>query len=267
MTTRHTPWPSATQAGERSGEAGMRTPAAIHDVLAHATGRRERDNPVHAPTGGPAGNALLTAWIGVVLLVLFVAQLLTLFDIGGLISWHVAIGALLLPPALAKTGATAWRLVHYYRGHRAYVAAGPPPALLRWLGPAVVASTLALLGTGTTLVLLGAGTSQTELVSILGFRVDWVTLHQAAFAVWATATGLHVLARLVPALRLVGSRSGRRSPVPGAPWRFAVAGLAAAVAVPTAVLLVHADSSWQADSAPAPTTTLRATTLGAPHAR
>lgn len=29
-----------------------------------------------------------------------------------------------------------------------------------------------------------------------------MTLHQAAFAVWAGATGLHVLARLVPTLQL-----------------------------------------------------------------
>ena len=41
-------------------------------------------------TGGPAGNAALTAWTGLTLLVLSVAELLTLFNVTGLISWHVA---------------------------------------------------------------------------------------------------------------------------------------------------------------------------------
>jgi hypothetical protein len=36
-----------------------------------------------------------------VLLVLFVAELLTLFDVRGLVDWHVAIGALAIPPASA----------------------------------------------------------------------------------------------------------------------------------------------------------------------
>ena len=59
-----------------------------------------------AGSGGPAGNAVLTAWTGLTLLVPGVAELLTLFDVRGLITWHVAMGALLVPPALVKTGST-----------------------------------------------------------------------------------------------------------------------------------------------------------------
>jgi hypothetical protein len=40
--------------------------AALADAGAEATGRAERANPVLARTGGPAGNALLTAWVALV---------------------------------------------------------------------------------------------------------------------------------------------------------------------------------------------------------
>lgn len=218
----------------------------IGDVVAEATGREARHDPVLPGTGGPAGNAVLTAWTGIVLLVLGVAELLTLFDVRGLISWHVAVGALLVPPALLKTGSTGWRLVRYYLGHRPYVAAGPPVLLLRLLGPLVVISTLGLLGTGVVLILLGEETGRSELLTVLGFRIDWITLHQGAFVVWAGATGLHLLARMVPAVRLTfAQRRGRR--VPGGPSRAVALGVALVLAGVLAVVLVNVDGSWGRD--------------------
>ena len=86
------------------------------DVLAEATGRRHRSDAVVPGGGGPAGNARLTAATGLVLLVLFLAELVTLLDVSGLIGWHVAIGVLLVPPALLKTASTGWRIVRYYGG-------------------------------------------------------------------------------------------------------------------------------------------------------
>lgn len=97
------------------------------DTLDEATGRRRRRDPVRPRTGGPAGNAVLTAWTGLLLLALFLAELVTLLDVHGLISWHIALGALLIPPALFKTATTGWRIIHYYVGDRDYVDAGPPP--------------------------------------------------------------------------------------------------------------------------------------------
>ena len=99
----------------------------VSETVSVALGREHRHDPVLARTGGPAGNAVLTAWTGLVLLVLGVAELLTLINIRGLISWHVAVGALLIPPALAKTASTGWRIVRYYRASPAYAEAGPPP--------------------------------------------------------------------------------------------------------------------------------------------
>ncbi|NHA67494.1 hypothetical protein [Phycicoccus flavus] len=216
----------------------------VRGAVTEALGQTDRENPVLARSGGPAGNVVLTAWTGLVLLVLFVAELLTLVDVRGLISWHVAIGALLVPPALMKTASTGWRFARYYLRHEPYVAAGPPPTLLRWLGPLVVTSTLGLLASGILLVLLGEETGRQTVVSVLGQRVDWVTVHQAFFAVWCVATGLHLLGRIVPALRHTLSRFGARA-VPGRAGRVGALALAAVAAVVVAVLLVQADGSWQ----------------------
>lgn len=227
---------------------GDRVPGAVTETIATATGQAERHDPVRGRSGGPAGNALLTAWLGVALLVLLVAELVTLVDVRGLVDWHVAIGAVLIPPALAKTASTGWRIVRYYTGQRDYRLAGPPPLVLRVLGPLVVSGTLALLATGVVLVALGQETSRQPLLAPLGFRIDWITLHQAAFIVWAVATGLHVLGRLVPAVRLVGGQSRAGSPVPGAALRVGVLALATATAVLAGVLLVQADASWHGDA-------------------
>jgi hypothetical protein len=218
---------------------------AVMDTLDEAIGRESRENPVLPGTGGPAGNLALTAWTGLVLLVLSLAELLTLFNVTGLISWHVALGALLIPPALMKTASTGWRMTRYYFGSAPYQAAGPPPLLLRLLGPLVIISTLGLLGTGVLLVLLGQDTAQQSLISVLGFRADWVTLHQGFFALWVGAVGLHLLGRIVPALRAtVVPGPGAVTVVPGRATRvlWFVAMLASAAAL--AVLLVPAVGTW-----------------------
>jgi hypothetical protein len=232
--------PVETLQPERRGGA---VSSAVVDAFEEAVGRERRVDPVLAPTGGPAGNALLTAWTALVLLLGSVAELLTLFDVNGLISWHVAIGALLVPPALMKTASTGWRIVRYYRGSGTYRQAGPPPMLLRLLGPLVVVSTLGLLGSGVLLVLLGPERAHSPLLDVLGFRVDWVTVHQGFFAVWVVATGLHVLGRIIPAFRITLA-DPHGAAVPGAWARWLVLATTAATAVALAVALVHADSSW-----------------------
>lgn len=200
-----------------------------------------------AGTGGPAGNARLTAWIGLLLLVLFLAELVTLLDVHGLISWHLAVGALLVPPALLKTGTTGWRIIRYYAGDRSYRAAGPPPILLRVLGPLVVISTWAVLATGVALVILGPGSSRSALWSPLGQRVDAITLHQGSFLVWAVVTGLHTLGRLVPAVQTVLPRASTARAVPGRRLRLVTVVLAALLAVVTAVVVLRGANAWQHD--------------------
>src|SRR3954454_472924 len=220
-------------------EHGYRT--ATRDVVDTALGRNERPDPVRPVTGGPAGNAVLTAWLGLVLLVLFFLEGLTVLDVRGLITWHVALGALLVPPVLVKSATTGWRVVRYYTGQREYRAAGPPPLLLRLLGPLVVVTSILLLGSGVALVLLGEESSRQALVSLGVLRVDWVGLHKGVFFVWFAVMAAHVLARMLPAFRLAVRRHG----VPGGVQRLAVLTVSLALAAGTAVWLVGADGSWQ----------------------
>jgi hypothetical protein len=80
-------------------------------------------------------------------------------------------------------------------------------------------------------------------VTLLGHSVDWVTVHQASFAAFAVSAGLHVLGRLVPALRLVQPRAGRR--VAGGTARVLALLLAMAVAGGAASFVLDAAGSWR----------------------
>jgi hypothetical protein len=148
---------------------------------------------------------------------LFAAELVTLLSLDGLLSWHIAIGVILIPPALVKTASTSWRILRYYAGAEVYRPAGPPPLLLRILGPLVVLTTLDLLGTGLLLLLVGPSEAFTPLVTVAGQRISVLSLHQASTLAWAVATGLQVLGRLVPAAQLT-VRSGRGQDPPAGAW-------------------------------------------------
>lgn len=217
----------------------------LADVTDEAVGKGQRHDPVVARSGGPAGNARLTAWNGLVLAVLFIAELVTLLSVRQLISWHVVLGILLIPPALLKTASTGWRILRYYTGNPEYKRAGPPPMALRILGPFVILTTLALLGTGLLLIVVGEQRSRDS--SFLGF--DLVGLHQASFLLCGIALGLHFLARIVPALRLTfgWTPTGRRAHdrVPGGPARLTAVVATLAAAGVAAALLLPLASSWQ----------------------
>lgn len=213
------------------------------DTVNEAVGRSHRADPVVAAAGGPAGNARLTAWVGAVLLVLFAVEGVTVLDIRGLITWHVFVGVALIPPVLLKTASTGWRIVRYYTGSRPYRQAGPPPMLLRALGPLVVVATLAVLASGTALIVIGPAASRRPLLGTAGRAVDAVVLHKATFVVWFGVTALHVLGRLVPALRL--TLPSRASSVPGRFWRGSVIVLTMAAAVGAVVVVLAAAGPWQ----------------------
>ena len=221
----------------------MTPPRVINDVWASATGQEHRDDPALAGSGGPAGNARLTAWIGLILLVLFVGELVTLIDVRQLVSWHIAIGILLIPPALAKTATTSWRIFRYYTGVRPYHQGGPPPLLLRVLGPLVVLTTLALLGSGIAVIALGPASAFEPLLTVAGQRVSALTIHQGCTLVWAIATGLHVLARTVPAVRLATGRTPGGRP-DGSPARAVTLVATVALGVVAALLVLQLTGAW-----------------------
>jgi hypothetical protein len=215
---------------------------AIDDVVDEAVGRRHRPDPVVGRTAGPAGNAQLTAWTGLLLLALAAVELVTLIDVHGLLSWHVVVGVLLAAVAALKIATTGWRFLRYYAGHRPYEQAGPPPSLLRILGPLVVLSTVGVLASGLWLVAVGPGSGRRTLFTVLGQRLDLVSIHQALFIVFAVAAGLHLLARLVPAVVLATERGrqggghlrGRAARVAVLLATLVAGGLAAALILPAA---------------------------------
>jgi hypothetical protein len=222
-------------------------PPFLAETVSEAIGQSHRKDPVTPRTGGPAGNANLTAWTGLLLLALSVAETFTLLDVRGLISWHVVIGVLLVPPAILKTATTGWRILSYYRRSPAYAKAGPPPMLLRILGPAVVLSTLGLLGSGLLLIALGTDASRRVFLRLPLVAVDALSVHQGLFVIWILVTSLHVLGRFIPALRLTVARPPTAGPLPGSSRRAVALVCVAVVAVVAAPLVLYASGSWQSD--------------------
>jgi len=215
----------------------------VGDVLSAASGAELRNDPVLPGTGGPAGNARLTAWTGLVLLVGFIAECVTLLSLHALLNVHILIGAVLIPLVLVKTATTGWRIIRYYLGSAAYRAAGPPPLLLRMLGPLVVLTGLAVLGSGLALIPLGQS-SFTPLFTVAGQNIDPLTVHKLCFVVWFVVTGAHVLVRTVPALQLAAGHPRGNAVVHGRAARTVVVVLTLAASVATGVVVVNLSSDW-----------------------
>ncbi len=136
-------------------------------------------------------NARLTASNAAVLLALLAAEGVTILRIRQLVSPHVFLGMLLIPPVLVKIGSTGYRFARYYLGAPAYRRKGPPPPLLRLLGPAVVVLTVVLFASGAALLLAGPAWSSRLLF-----------IHKASFVLWFFAMAVHVLGHLAEVARL-----------------------------------------------------------------
>lgn len=216
---------------------------AVRVAVDELTDRVPRNDPVLPRSGGPAGNLRITAWTGLVLLVLLAIEGVTLLDIRGLLGWHIVVGLLLVPPAGVKVASTGWRIVRYYSGHPAYRASGPPQLLMRVLGPLVVLSTVLVLATG---VLVALHDPATPYQRLLGSPVTTLLLHKASFVAWLVIMAAHVLGRTVRATRVVAGRLAGRQRVPGVGGRMAVlAGMAAGSVALAARLAGPWLSTWQ----------------------
>jgi hypothetical protein len=133
----------------------------------------------------PGGNEQLTALAGILLIVFLAVEGATLLNLRALLTVHAFVGMFLLPIVALKLGSTGWRMARYYLGKEEYVLRGPPAFPLRVLvAPVVVASTLAVFGTGVYLLVV----HETQGTA--------VGLHKASFVVWFVSTSIHVLARL-----------------------------------------------------------------------
>ena len=189
--------------------------------------------------GGPEGNERLTAASGAVLFLLLAAEGVTILFIRPLLSTHVFIGMLLIPPVAAEA-----------REHRLAVRPLLPRlARVRREGAAAPAAPAArarrrrsrrvvVFATGVALLIRGPGQ---------GLLVG---LHKASFVVWLVATGIHVLAymraRAAARDRGLAARAGRASTV--APVRtmlLAGAIVAGAVLALATIRYAHPWVLWQ----------------------
>jgi hypothetical protein len=194
---------------------------------------RHRRPPDEA--GGVSGNERLTALTGSVLLIGFAVEGATLLSLGRLLTLHFFLGLLLIGPVLLKIGSTGYRFVRYYAGAPAYVRKGPPAPLLRVLGPFLIVTSVAVLGTGVMLAIVGPASG------------PWLFLHKATFVLWFGVMTIHVLTYVwrLPRI-LLSPRTAELGVRAGAGW---IRGLLVAVSLlgglVIALLLVHLVHPWE----------------------
>src|SRR5207248_1398684 len=186
--------------------------------------------------GGTEGNEILTSATAVVLTVLLLAEGVTIVRMRGLVSAHMFIGMVLIPPVLLKLASTGYRFVRYYTGSRAYRAKGPPLLPLRLLAPALVVTTVGVFVTGV--LLLAAGHKSDTLLLV----------HKVSFIVWGVVFGVHFLAYTPRVVRSLRSDWGaaRRASVPGAGIRQLLVGVALGGGAALGLSLLPTMDAWHA---------------------
>jgi hypothetical protein len=186
---------------------------------------------------GPEGNEHLTAMTGAVLLAGFAVEGATILALNRLLWLHFALGFLLCGPVALKIGSTLYRFARYYAGSAPYVRKGPPAPMLRVLGPLVVCTSVAVLGTGVILAFAGPGSG------------PWLFLHKVSFIGWFGVMTIHVLAyapRLPRLLLRRRNRDGTQAPAaaPGGAARYLALALALAAGVLVAAVTMHLSGQW-----------------------
>lgn len=191
--------------------------------------------------GGSTGNERLTAATGAALIALLAVIGVTLLRLRPLLSVHLFVGLLLIPPILLKLASTGYRFMRYYTHNPVYRRKGPPPVVLRMIAPMVVLSTVTVFVSGVVLLFEGPSSRQTLL-----------PIHKISFIVWAAFTAVHVLGHLTelpPALRgdygapaqITGDVTGRSGRV------LSLAG-ALVAGVVLAIVLIPQYGSWLNDT-------------------
>ena len=184
---------------------------------------------------GVVGNARITGTFGAVIFVLLFVEGITVLRVRELISMHTFVGMLLVPFVIVKIASTGYRIVRYYGGHGAYAEKGPPPLLLRLLGPVVVVTTVALLATGIGAILTDR-------------RSSWVVAaHKVSFILWFGAMTIHVLGHALetPALAVGDLRAAARGQIPGATARIALVFVSVTIAVALGLVSIGWAHHWQ----------------------
>jgi hypothetical protein len=198
----------------------------------------------HAMTDGHGtdGNERLTALTAAALFVLLAVEGVTIVSLSTLLTPHIFIGVVLIPPVLLKLGSTGYRFVRYYTGDREYRAVGPPAMPLRLLAPFLVLLTVIVFASGVALVLAGSPHGSTLF-----------TVHKASFILWFIVAAMHILYYVVRVPRIVGAESGRPPRAHGAVnrgLRFTVLAGALVVGVGLGIAFLPSAHSWEATNPP-----------------
>jgi hypothetical protein len=161
-------------------------------------GGSERTRAECLTGGGTSGNERLTTVVGATLIVLLAVIGVTILRIGQLLSVHLFVGMLLVPPVLLKLASTGYRFVRYYTGNPRYVEKGPPELALRLLAPMVVLSTLVVFVSGVVLLFVGPSA-----------RSTWFPIHKDSFFVWVAFMAIHVIGHLPSIPKVLRADYGR----------------------------------------------------------
>ena len=132
---------------------------------------------------GVTDNERFTALVSLVLLVLIMVELVTSAFLRLWLPAHTVVGVGLSGPLLVKMGSTGWRFLRYYTRASAYVRRGPPPLVLRVLGPVLLVTTLVMGGSGIGLVVTGP-------------LQPFLLIHVFSALVWLPLIAVHSLAHL-----------------------------------------------------------------------
>jgi hypothetical protein len=209
--------------------AGVAARRARHADTRHAGKLSWRDR-----LGGTEGNEILTSATAAVLTILLIAEGITIIRMGGLVSVHMFVGMLLIPPVLLKLASTGYRFARYYTGARTYREEGPPPLALRLLAPVLVVSTVGVFVSGVWLLLLGHRSDQLLLI------------HKVSFIVFGVVFAIHFLAyapRVVRSLRADWG-SVRHQAVPGTGFRGLLVAASVGAGLALALSLLSAITGW-----------------------
>lgn len=187
---------------------------------------------------GVEGNSRLTGGAAAILLALLAVEGATIPLIGRLLGPHIFIGMLLVVPVALKIASTGYRFLRYYGGSAAYVRKGPPPILLRLLGPVVVLTSVMLFATGIALLLAGPPSN------------TLIFLHKASFILWFGAMTVHVLGHIleIPSLAMPDWRrhGGREAALAGSGARIALLLGSLVLGVALALATYSAAGPWLA---------------------
>jgi hypothetical protein len=171
------------------------------------------------------------------LFVLLAALGVTILRIGQLLSIHMFVGMLLIPPVVLKLASTGYRFMRYYTADPHYRRKGPPPPALRLMAPLLVLCTAVVFASGVALLLVGPSA-----------RGALLPIHKVSFFAWLALAGVHVLGHapsMPAALRADYGRTARLSgDSTGRAGRVLALSSALVMGVVLAILVIPQFSPW-----------------------